>query len=70
MASRTCNLPDWAIGAGVLRNLVWDELHGYAQRTPARDVDVAYFDAADLSVESEQGWEARLRSKACSSPRA
>jgi len=23
-----CNLPDWGIGAGVLRNIVWDYLRG------------------------------------------
>ena len=26
-------LPDWAVGGGVLRSLVWDRLHGYSQRT-------------------------------------
>ena len=40
----TLGLPDCWIGAGLLRNAVWDELHG--TRTPlssASDVDVIYF---------------------------
>nr|WP_232442200.1 nucleotidyltransferase family protein [Burkholderia ubonensis] len=42
-------LKSWCIGAGAIRNLVWDSLHGYV--TPARpaDVDLAYFDPSDLS---------------------
>jgi hypothetical protein len=42
-AARACCPPDWAIGAGALRNLVWNHLTGRVN--PARDVDVAYFDA-------------------------
>jgi uncharacterized protein len=41
-AARECCPPDWAIGAGALRNLVWDHLTG--RRNPPRDVDVAFFD--------------------------
>ena len=59
-AARACNLPAWVIGAGVLRNLVWDHLHGYSERTSARDVDLAYFDTIDLQAEAEQEWEDRL----------
>jgi hypothetical protein len=61
-AARACDPPDWVIGAGVVRNLVWDHLHGYSQPTPARDVDLAYFDPLDLRPESERAWEDRLRS--------
>lgn len=46
---RRCDPPDWLVGAGLLRNLVWDHLHGYSQPTPPRDVDVAFFDPAELS---------------------
>ena len=47
-AARHCCPPDWAIGAGALRNLVWDHLTG-ADHAPA-DVDVAYFDPAPDAV--------------------
>ena len=49
-AARACCPPEWAIGAGALRNLVWDHLTG--RTNPARDVDVAYFDVT-ATVEEE-----------------
>lgn len=49
-AVRRLGLVDWCIGAGAVRNLVWDHLHGFVQASSLADVDVAYFDAADLSV--------------------
>jgi len=48
-AAREVNLPQWYIGAGVIRNTVWDYLHQQPGRTPLRDVDLAYFDGEDLS---------------------
>ncbi|MHB1627912.1 MAG: nucleotidyltransferase family protein, partial [Bacilli bacterium] len=38
-AVRSCDPPDWLVGGGVLRNLVWDALHGYEHPTALRDVD-------------------------------
>jgi hypothetical protein len=49
-AVRRLDLADWCIGAGAVRNLVWDHLHGFEQPSSLADVDVAYFDAADLSA--------------------
>ncbi len=54
-------LPDCWIGAGFVRNLVWDRLHGYTEATPLNDIDVLYFDPADQSRETERKLEARLR---------
>jgi hypothetical protein len=45
---RAVDPPDWMVGAGVIRSLVWDYLHGYTTPTPLNDVDVAFFDPADL----------------------
>lgn len=53
-------LPDCCIGAGAVRNLVWDALHGVAQLPLPADIDVAYFDAHDLSPESETQLRQRL----------
>lgn len=39
------NPPDWWVGAGFVRNAVWDALHGYTESTPLNDVDVVYFRA-------------------------
>ena len=52
--------PDWLLGGGILRNLVWDHLHGYAVPTAARDVDVAFFDPTDLRPERDAQVEAAL----------
>jgi hypothetical protein len=30
MTASDANLPDWMIGAGFVRNKVWDYLHGYS----------------------------------------
>ncbi len=38
-------LTDWCLGAGFVRNLVWDHLHHKARPTPLRDIDVVYFNA-------------------------
>ena len=59
-AVRTLALPDWCIAAGFVRNRVWDHLHGIAPPRPTNDIDVLYYDAADLSKEPEQACEARL----------
>lgn len=56
--------PDAWIGAGFVRNAVWDAAHGHAQVTPLADVDVLYFAADCLDAEADETWERRLR-KAC-----
>ena len=40
---RELGLPDWYLAAGVIRNTVWDVLHGYKKHTPLNDIDVVYF---------------------------
>lgn len=59
-AVRALALPDWAVGAGFVRNAVWDHLHGFAAPTPLPDVDVLYFDPCDLSRAREAALERRL----------
>ena len=61
-AARTLALPDWCIAAGFVRNRVWDHLHGISPPRPPADIDVLYYDPADLSKETEQAFEARLGS--------
>jgi hypothetical protein len=57
------NLPDWYIAAGFLRNAIWDFLHEKTTRTPLNDVDVVYYDPANLSEVSEQKFEAALQAR-------
>ena len=59
-AVRRLELPDWAVGAGFVRNAVWDRLHDYEAMTPLSDIDVLYFDAADLRPDRDQDIENTL----------
>ena len=51
---RRCNPPDWLVGAGVIRNLVWDHLHQYQTPTPLADIDVIFFDPQDVRPERDR----------------
>lgn len=53
-------LQQWCIGAGVIRNIVFDHLDG-GSMTPIRDVDVAYFDLSDLSDHKDREYEHTLK---------
>jgi uncharacterized protein len=46
-------LPDAWIGAGVIRDLVWGRYHGRFDPTDVKDIDVAYFDPDDLTMERD-----------------
>ncbi|WP_245823863.1 nucleotidyltransferase family protein [Photobacterium proteolyticum] len=59
--ARMLELPDWYLGAGFLRNAIWDHLHSKTVMTPLNDVDVVYFDARDTSPKTESNIEASLR---------
>jgi uncharacterized protein len=63
-AARACAPPDWWVGGGVLRDLVWDGLHGGFDPGRVKDVDLAFYDPMDLSqareVELERALTARL----------
>ncbi len=65
---RTLGLRDWCIGAGAVRNLVWDALHGHATPSALADVDVAWFDAADLAPERDAQLQRRLQALAPDTP--
>lgn len=44
-AARGIGLQDWCLGAGLIRHLVWDQLHGYPNLpSPESDADLVYFD--------------------------
>jgi hypothetical protein len=55
-------VPDTWTGAGVLRDLVWDERYGPGfSPNLVRDVDVAFFDSHDLSRAYDHRVTAQLR---------
>lgn len=61
--TREIGLESWCIGAGAIRNLVWDSLHGYETPTHLSDVDVAYFDLSDLSQARDAEIQYRLAAR-------
>jgi uncharacterized protein len=46
-------LPNWYLGAGCLAQTVWNHWSGYDLLLNINDVDLVYFDATDLSFETE-----------------
>jgi len=58
--ARSIGLPDGAIGAGFVRQPVWDYLHDFPPNETFADIDVLYFDASDLTPESELRLEQEL----------
>lgn len=65
---RQLSLPHWCIGAGAIRNVVWDSLHGKSSPSQLPDVDVAYFDATDISLQRDRELQTRLQSLAPNVP--
>ncbi|MEQ3499532.1 nucleotidyltransferase family protein [Tenacibaculum sp. SSH1-16] len=57
---RNLHLPDCWIGAGFIRNKIWDYKHNN-KRTSLNDVDVIYFDESDTSKARELALEEQLK---------
>lgn len=56
------HLSNWCVGAGAIRNIVFDYLDG-SSTTPIRDVDVAYFDQSDISEHKDREHEDFLKAR-------
>jgi hypothetical protein len=52
-AARALDAPDWLIGAGTIRDRVWDHLHGFT-RPVGKDVDLAFYDPSALAGAHER----------------
>jgi hypothetical protein len=63
-AARKVGASDWLIAAGAIRDVVWDDLHGFDLTATPRDADLAFFDPSDLSEARERVIESQLRSQA------
>lgn len=48
------------LGGGVIRNMIWDKLHGFKEKTPIDDIDVVYFDMRHKDKCYDQDIEDRL----------
>ena len=60
-AVRALELNDGWIGAGFVRDAVWDHLHGYGLSPISGDVDVVWFDCEHCSPDHDRFLEDRLR---------
>lgn len=58
------NLRHGSIGAGFVRNFVWDALHGRASDCRDEDIDVLYFDDKNLDPASDEAFEHWLQQAA------
>lgn len=63
-AARALGLASWCIGAGTIRNLVWDHLHAFEHATVAADTDLVFYDLDDRSRARELALEQALLSAA------
>lgn len=58
---REVSPPNWWIGAGVIRDLVWEQrFSAAAAGIQTKDVDVAFFDGGDLSRDRDELIESEL----------
>lgn len=58
---QTLALPDCWIGAGFVRNAVWDHLHQRSQPIPGEDVDVIWYDPDRANSAEDRKCETLLR---------
>jgi len=59
-AAEEVNLPNWWIGAGFLRNKIWDAIEG-VESAPTRDVDLVYFNANNISAETDWNFDVNMK---------
>lgn len=53
--AESLHLPDWMIGAGFVRNKVWDHLHGIShEKVPTNDIDLIYFDPEHADEKADE----------------
>ncbi len=67
-AARSLQLTSWCIGAGAVRNLVWDHLHGYREPSALADIDVAFFDPSGPNPDQDARLQAQLQAVEPSMP--
>ncbi|WP_425395900.1 nucleotidyltransferase family protein [Aeoliella sp.] len=48
------DLNNWCIGAGAVRSVVWDRLHGFSCPTPISDIDLVYYDPEQLDPQVDR----------------
>lgn len=59
-AAEGLNLPDWWIGAGFLRNKVWNCIENNNSHSNS-DIDLVYFDAEDTKPEADWAYDEKMK---------
>ncbi|HSD55688.1 MAG TPA: nucleotidyltransferase family protein [Candidatus Saccharimonadales bacterium] len=59
-AAESLQLRDWWIGAGFLRNRIWDAVEGN-ETQPPKDVDLVYFNADDIAPETDWAYDETMK---------
>lgn len=59
-AAEELDLPDWWIGAGFLRNAIWNAMEGI-DSPPTRDVDLVYFNKSDVQPETDWTYDEKMK---------
>jgi hypothetical protein len=58
------NFPDWVIGAGFIRNKVWDHLHGFSRaKIDTADIDLVYYDQNGNDQKTDEDLSMKLRNE-------
>ncbi|MCK5021892.1 MAG: nucleotidyltransferase family protein [Candidatus Pacebacteria bacterium] len=56
------DFPDWVIGAGFIRNKVWDHLHGFSNlKVDTNDIDLVYYNLKGNDQKTDEELSQRLR---------
>lgn len=56
------NFPDWVIGAGFVRNKVWDYLHGLERKeVDTNDIDLVYYDPEGNDQKTDEELSEKLK---------
>jgi hypothetical protein len=61
ITAQTLQLPDWWICAGFVRSKLWDDIHGFSERTPLPDIDLIFFNPTLIDEAVEKELENRLK---------
>ena len=60
--AKKLDLPDWIVGAGFVRNRVWDHLHGYNKpKVDTADIDLVYYDPNGNDQKADEELSERLK---------
>lgn len=61
--AESAGLPDWFIGAGFIRDTVWDIQHGFTLKYKYKDLDLGYYDKDNQSERADNSISEKLRRK-------